>query len=247
MSKKISRKAWLAYVNKLAELNQAAADQMWKWLKEHSVEEVDEMLDYAFALVTKYGEASSALAAEMYDATAKLAGHFAPSALPAETATYAEVAEAVNGAAKYGNPKTVSSAVGRMTKLAGVDTVVNNALRDGAEWAWIPVGETCAFCLTLASRGWQTASKKALKKGHASHVHANCNCIYGVRFDDETEIEGYDPDAYYDMYKEAAGSDSTDKINAIRRRLYDENSESINAQKRAAYHDRREREKQKQQ
>ena len=107
MSKKISRRAWLAYVNKLAELNQTAADQMWKWLKEHSVEEVDEMLDYAFALVTKYGEASSALAAEMYDVTAELAGHFVPAALPAETATYAEVAEAVNGAAKYSNPKTV--------------------------------------------------------------------------------------------------------------------------------------------
>ena len=45
--------------------------------------------------------------------------------------------------------------------------MLKNALRDGAEFAWVPNGDTCAFCMTLASRGWQRASKRAIKNGHA--------------------------------------------------------------------------------
>lgn len=201
------------------------------------------IVEYAYALATKYGEASAALAAEMYDATAELAGIDLPAALPAPTATYAEVAQAVVGTANTGNPKLVADSVSRLVKVAGVDTTMQNALRDGAEWAWIPMGETCAFCLALASRGWQTASKKAIRRGHARHIHANCNCTYAVRFDSETSVEGYDPEAYYDVYAAGEG-DSTDKINALRRRLYSENRDAINAQKRAAYQLREERRQQ---
>lgn len=240
---KISRKVWTDYVDKLRAINDKAADAMWAWLKTHSIDDVEEMLDYAFQLVSRYGEASAALAAEMYDVTAEMAGKFVPAAIPAEISTYSEVAEAINGSAKYSNPKTVASAVGRLTKMAGVDTVMHNAIRDGAKWAWVPMGETCAFCLTLASRGWQPASKKALSKGHARHIHANCNCIYAVSFDDDPQLEGYDPDEYYDIYKNAEGNNSQDRINSIRRRLYAENHYEIRTQQREAYHLRREREK----
>ena len=85
----------------------------------------------------------------------------------AETATYNETAKAINGAAKTNSGKEVSGVVDRLVKRAGVDTTMKNAIRDGAEWAWIPSGDTCAFCLTLASRGWQPASADALKGGHA--------------------------------------------------------------------------------
>lgn len=43
------------------------------------------------------------------------------------------------------------------------------------------------------------------------------------------------------MYNEAGGN-STNKINAMRRRFYEENKERINAQKRSAYAKRQERE-----
>ncbi len=242
---KISRKVWTEYVNNLRAINDKATDLMWEWLKSHSLDQVDEMLKYAFALVDKYGEASAAVAAEMYDVTAAMAGHFVPSAIPAEIATRDEVAEAVMGTLKYGNDKMVASAVGRMVKLAGVDTVMYNALRDGAEWAWIPVGETCAFCITLASRGWQKASRKALRNGHAAHIHANCNCIYAVRYDSETEVEGYDPDEYLAMYNASSATSTDGKVRDLRRRLYAENSEAINAQKREAYRLRMERKRNK--
>lgn len=243
---RISKEEWRKYIDRLAKINAAAADEMLRWIELNGLENAEKMLTHAFALATKYGEAGAALAAEMYDATAALASAGLPAAVPASTATYAEVAEAVNGAAKYSNPKTVSSAVGRLAKMAEVDTVMNNAIRDGAEWAWIPSGETCAFCLTLASRGWQRASRNALKNGHARHIHANCNCIYAVRFSEDMEISGYDPEEYAEIYHGAAGRNANTKINSIRRKMYTENKESINAQKREAYRLRREREKQEQ-
>ena len=56
-----------------------------------SFEDVDALIDYGYAVATKYGEASAAIAAEMYDATAALTGASVPAAVPAETATYGEV------------------------------------------------------------------------------------------------------------------------------------------------------------
>ena len=119
---------------------------------------------------------------------------------------------------------------------------MQNAIRDGAEWAWIPVGDTCAFCLMLASNGWQRASKAALAGGHAEHIHANCDCTYAVRFDRKSGVQGYDPDKYKKMYDEADGSNWHQKLNSMRRDIYDENAEEINEQKRDAYEKRKERE-----
>lgn len=242
MSRKITYKEWTEYTTKLFRINSTAANMMWDWLRNHSMDDVDEMIEYAYQLATKYGEASAALAAEMYDATAELAGKHLPPAIPADTATFEEVADAVVGTAKSGNPKLVTDSVKRLVKVTGVDTTMQNALRDSAEWAWIPIGETCAFCLTLASRGWQEASKKAISRGHAKHIHANCNCTYAVRFDDSMDVEGYEPDTYYNLYASTPGKPA-DKINAIRRRLYEENRVEINAQKREAYRLRQERKK----
>ena len=179
---------------------------------------------------------------EMYDAAAIASGAALVVAEPAPTATYAEVAKAINGTLKTGNAEIVSASVGRMVKMAGVDTTMKNALRDGAEWAWIPVGDTCAFCITLASRGWQRASKKAIKGGHAEHIHANCDCTYAIRFDSSTTVEGYTPDRYLRMYEGADGSTPNERINAMRRDAYAQNRELINEQKRSAYAKRKERE-----
>ena len=104
--------------------------------------------------------------------------------------------------------------------MAGADTTLKNALRDGAQFAWIPSGETCAFCLTLASNGWQYASKKAIKGGHAEHIHSNCDCQYCISFNGKTDVAGYNPDKYYDMYHGAEGRTPKDKINAMRREAY---------------------------
>lgn len=248
---RITSRAWSNYIGILRRISDRASKEMLAMITKLSnqydegiitIEQYeDAAIDYAYALATRYGEAAGAAACEMYDAIAELQGANVPPAVPAATATMGETAKAVKGTMKTGNVDIVADATGRLVKLVGVDTMQQNALRDGAEWAWIPVGDTCAFCLTLASRGWQKASKKALKNGHAEHVHANCDCTYAVRFDDGLDVQGYNPQKYLDMYENADGNTPQARINALRREFYNENKEIINEQKRSAYAKRIER------
>lgn len=225
---KLSAKAWNDYVARLSRLNRKAGQLMKDYIDRHGMEDVDALIAYANALVTKYGEGSAELAAQMYDAMAAAEGVTVPVAVPAATASYDEVAQMVYGT--QNSPPLMQGGVSRLVKQAGADTTLQNARRDGAEWAWIPNGDTCAFCITLASRGWQKASSKALKGGHAQHIHAHCNCEYAIRFNHNTTVAGYDPDKYLKQYRDAGGN-----INAMRRANYAENKDAINAQKRAAY------------
>lgn len=235
----IRLEAWRKYIVTLRKCSDEAADRFAVYLYTHDISTKAAQaaaIAYANALTTRYGEGAAAAACEMYDAVAAASGVTLPAAEPAETASYHEVAKAVNGTLKQTQqPEAVSGAVGRLVKLAGVDTTMQNALRDGAEWAWVPSGDTCAFCLALSSRGWQRASKAALKNGHAEHVHANCDCTYAVRFDSSTQVAGYDPTRYRQLYETAPGSSPAAKINALRREFYTENRDKINAQKRSAY------------
>lgn len=242
----IKDRLWLKYITDLRRVNDEAAGFVLRYLEANGIptdrDTINALIEYANAICSKYSEASAALAAEMYDALAALSGVTVPPALPAPVPEMSEVAKAIVGTMKTGNEEIISAAIGRLVKQTGVDTTMQNALRDGAEWAWIPSGETCAFCITLASRGWQRASRKALKNGHAEHIHANCDCTYAVRFDPFTEVEGYDPQKYLDMYEDADGRKPKDKINAMRREFYEQNKEEINAQKRDNYEKRQERE-----
>lgn len=241
----ISSTAWEKYIQLLRKVNDKAAELIRTYLEANQIpqtqKEMNALIEYAYAVSTKYGEAAAAAAAGMYDGVAAASGMTLAPAVPAPTPEMSEVAKAVVGTSKTENEEIISGAIGRLVKQTGVDTTMQNAIRDGAEWAWIPMGDTCAFCITLASRGWQRASKKALKSGHAEHIHANCDCTYAVRFNSRTNVAGYDPDKYYDMYKSNPGSPQ-DKINAMRREIYAENSEKINEQKRSNYEKRKERE-----
>lgn len=238
----ISSKDWKKYIETLRRVSDRAATEMLayiRYLYDQGIEgdeQVAMMIDYAFALATKYGEAAGAAACDMYDAVMLLDNANVPAATPAATATYGEIAKAINGTRKTGNPEIIAQAVGRAVKLVGVDTIQQNAIENGDEWAWIPMGDTCAFCITLASRGWQKASKNAVKNGHAEHVHANCDCTFAVRkAGSDLNVEGYDPELYKDMYYDAGGDTPKERINALRRQFYAENKELINEQKRNAY------------
>lgn len=239
MELRISIKAWRDYINALSGVSKAATLEMIKYFTKEgfplSDQEVEKMIAYAYGLATKYGEAAGALACEMYDMTAAASRAAVAAAEPAATATYQEVAIAVMGTSKTQNVNLVSNSVGRLVKMAGVDSTMKNALRDGAEWAWIPWGDTCPFCLALASRGWQRASRKAIRKGHAEHIHANCNCTYAIRFGSNGDVEGYDPSEYKNVYDSAAGIDSRAKINSLRRQFYEEHREKIREQQNDAY------------
>lgn len=226
---RITEKAWAEYIRRLAGLNEKAGQLMAEYIAAHGTDDVRALIAYANALVTKYGEASAELACQMYEALATASNVSVPAAVPAATAEYGEVARMVN-ATKNQNPANLPNGVSRLVKRAAADTTLHNAIRDDAEWAWVPHGDTCPFCIMLASNGWQRASKKLLKGGHAEHIHANCDCEFAVRFNSSTNVAGYDPEKYLQQYR-AAGSD----VKAMRRIDYAKNRERINAQKRAAY------------
>lgn len=236
----ISSEDWRRFKDRLSAVNKKAKEEMVAWIQKNGFGDRAAMIDFAYGLATKYGEGAAALSAEMYDAIAELERAMVPPAVMADTAPYGEVAKAVVGTAKHQNPETVGDAVARLVKRTGADTTLLNAERDGAQFAWVPQGDTCAFCVALASRGWQYMSKNALKSGHAEHIHANCDCTYAVRFDSKSGVAGYDPEEYLKEY-EASGGTPAEKINAMRRRFYAENKDAINEQKRAAYAKRKER------
>lgn len=238
----ISGEAWTKYVRALSQVNTEATNQMHKFFTQYGIfdpnnaEGMKQLVRYAYGISTKYGEAAAELACQMYDACGLASGLFLEPAIPAEVAEYAEVAKTVYGTAKTSqNIEEMTSAVTRLVKRAGQDTTLKNALRDGAQFAWVPSGDTCAFCIALASRGWQYASKDAIKGGHAEHIHANCDCAYAIRFDNKTQVKGYDPDKYYQQYASADGNTPEEKINSMRRKYYAENKETILAQKADAY------------
>ena len=225
----ITTRTWNNYIARLSRLNEAAGQKMREYIRLHGTENTEELISYAYAVITRYGEGSAELACQMYDALAEAEGMLLPAAEPAATASYGEVARMVH-ATKDQNPENLPSGVSRLVKRAGADTTLHNAVRDGAQWAWVPHGDTCPFCITLASRGWQTASQKLLKNGHAEHIHSNCDCEFAVRFHSGTSVAGYDPEKYLKQYRDA-GSD----VNAMRRIDYAARKDAINAQKRAAY------------
>lgn len=270
----ISTKDWKAYIDKLRALNDEAAQKIIRYVQLHGFADTEALIRYCYAVVEKYGTGSAALSAAMYDATALMQGAAVPAAELASVASYGDVAKTVHGVLKTSsNVDELAGAVARWVKKAGCDTTLQNAVRDshsntmyssgrrkygkkantGAQFAWIPSGDTCAFCLALAANGWQWQTRQGAAS-HAEHIHSNCDCTYAVRFGNVGGVEGYDPDEITaqisaDLRTQGMNADpddyyhgafNSDVINAIRRQNYAENKEEINAQKRSAYEKRQE-------
>lgn len=240
----ISQKEWKAYIDKLSKLNRSAVEEFSTWAVQNggyaNINRQD-VIDRAYIIAQKYGAGSAALSAQMYDEVAERSGLYLDSAIPADVFDYHETAKAINGAIKQEpTDDDLAEVVGRIVKQAGCDTTLKNAKRDYkyAEFAWIPNGDTCVYCLAIASNGWQPATKANAQGDHAEHIHPHCDCTYAIRFDSDTRYDGYEPAKYKAMYDSAEGSTAKEKINFLRREQYAENSEEINEQKREAYKDR---------
>lgn len=204
---KISQAEWNDYIFKLSLISDRASNDFKKWAKKNGGWENinrQELVEMAYDIADRYAEASSTLSAEMYEIIANRENVKVKPAEIYDNLDFAEIAKGVNGALKHSNNDNyISSVVGRAVKQASADTMLKNASRDGAEFAWIPSGDTCGFCLMLASRGWQKATKKTTNGNHAEHIHTNCNCQFAIRFNKNSNVEGYDPEEYFQKYEEA--------------------------------------------
>ena len=233
----IKKNQWNRYRNAMSQLSKKASAEMDAWILAqggYQAVQFEDAIAMAYSISKKYGEASASLSAIMYDAIAEASGASVAAATVAETATLGEVSKAIYGASTFSqNDNYISGIVGRFVKQAGADTTMQNAVRDGAEWAWVAVGDTCAYCELLSANGWQHASKAVLKGNHAEHIHSNCDCQFVIRFDNTTTVQGYHPNTR--LYYETEGYTMEEKANTIRRQRYDANKKEINEQKRIAY------------
>ena len=187
-------------------------------------------------LLGKYGSADASLSAAFYDELMDAMGANTPAAIAAAPeGSYAlqDVSDAIGRATSSESAQAlIEGVLAGHVKRAGIATMRSNAVRDRVEWAWICTGDTCAFCRTLASRGWQPASKAVRAGRHAEHIHDNCDCQFVVRKPGETlDVEGYDADEYKRQYEAANGD-----INAMRRADYTpEYAAQRNARRRELY------------
>lgn len=232
------------YRSMLKRISGAAGLELQQYMQEHKFQIDDEFLVFVEALTKKYGEAAGAVSAQFYDDLGEYWDHIEKggkvgsysysgkkAADIADVPTGSEIRSLLRGK----TAQQVVNEVQRLIKRTAEDTTLQNAIRDGAEFAWVPSGDSCPFCLMLAAKGWQKASKKALKGDHAEHIHANCDCNYVIRHDPNTTVEGYDPEALRAQFEAAEGATTQEKINSLRRANYAANKDAINAQKRAAY------------
>lgn len=274
----IGRKAWDNYIETLRKINDKAASEIKDALMKYGVDETGNVvedvisvmvgdnqtfLEYCYAVTKKYGNASAAMAAQMYDAIAELEKASVPAAEMADPASLNDVARTINGVRKTSsNVDEMVGALSRYVKKAGCDTTLKNAYRDRAQYAWIPHGDTCAYCMALAANGWTNVSTAKIRAGypHEEHIHSNCDCTYAIRFNSKTNVSGYNPDKYMDKlqkatadaglidkdesllkaFKGSGGQLNPDVINSLRKQNYAKNRERILEQKASAYEKRKE-------
>ena len=161
----------------------------------------------------KYAGVSSEVAAQMFDAVCDEEGIDATAEVPDELVNR----DMVEGSAHYNAGKLIdgdwayfvaSTArhVDNNVQRAAYETVKKSCKDNDVQWARVPSGrETCGYCFMLASRGFVYVSEDTAKAGS----HVGCDCVVVPGKQGVTEVEGYDPDALYERWKEceaAAGS-----------------------------------------
>jgi hypothetical protein len=214
----ISLKFVDAYRDRMQLIQQAAHDEMQLYINQYGIEDGQALSEAAQGIVTKYSTMATSAAANMYDDLANYQGAGAWGAETIEPPTMKETQHAVFASLNGGTPDRAANAVESLVKQIGEDTILQNAVRDRAEYAWIPGGsETCAYCLDIASNGWQPARLDTAHGEHADHIHPNCKCHFMVRFSKEYDVEGYEPEKYKKILARTPGNTLYEKSNALER------------------------------
>lgn len=243
---RVSRRAWRRYQQAHRALQDAAKRELEDYFDslpwDTDEQRAMRMLQLkAVELAERYGTADATLSAGFYDEVMAAQGASvrpAPVLSPNVSYVVRDVSDAVHRATSQETAKGLScSALSGHVKRAGIRSMQAAAQRDHAQWAWVCIGDSCAFCRALGSQGWQVASRRVMAGSHADHIHDNCDCQFAVSKPGETlDIEGYDPDALLEEYEAADGHGSKGQINSMRRADYtQEFADQRNARRRELY------------
>ena len=202
----------------------AELERLWRGLNTQNADAVrDLLLEAVPLLVASYGDVAATVAADFYDEVRDSSR--APGRFTAAPVTALDV-EALAGQVRWAigplysaNPEPadalgrLSQKVDEFTLQAGRDTIAHSAAKDPAKahWARVPVGKTCAFCLTLASKG---AAYRA-EETAARKFHGKCDCTATPFWPDDPYPEGYNPDALLQQYQDARAAADSGRPKAI--------------------------------
>ena len=192
----------------------------------------DAVLEVFPALAERYGQASAQVALTWYErARGGLADGF--------EATLASVDRAsLNRQARWsagdiftdnGDLKGKLSRVLELhVKQAGRDTISQNATRDkrAGRFARVAVGETCAFCRLMASRGFVYASARTAGELNAYHPFCDCYIVpeFAVNKARRREIEER-AEAWDAEYRQARKTADGTSVNDILAEMRAKNNE----------------------
>lgn len=103
------------------------------------------------------------------------------------------------------------------------DSTISAAERDNLQprFARVPIGKTCAWCIAIASQGF--IYRSAASAGEFTEYHKFCDCQVVPNWEVSPRVEGFDPDALYDIYKQArdeAGSTDLHEVTKYMRRQH---------------------------
>lgn len=182
-----------------------------EWAPENIADCRNLILEALQEILPAYTDLVAQAGADFYDAARELAlgetlGAVAESGYEPEktdNAVRAFVQDIVDGKPVEQFNDQVLQRVDYEMKHAAGNTMFANGARDPKrpKYARVPTGaETCGFCIMLASRGFDYTSKEAA--GSLGHYHASCDCRIVASWDN-LEVENYDPDAYYSLWKKS--------------------------------------------
>lgn len=209
------------------QLTQRAVDE---FMAAYSVNmSVDDIADLASMIAEQYNMLGAELGAQWYDLCSRLAN------LEVDEAELAELdPDAIRNRARAASDKYVNGATLENSVNSFLQNIIQDSIRTtgnanlwrdyergmvSGRWARVPVGETCAWCLMLASQGaWYVSEESALGK-EAGHYHSDCNCV-AVYHANPDNIPNYNGLAHYkEMYYAA---ENARVANASGRDPYDE-------------------------
>lgn len=196
------------------QLLDAAVDELMEYV--HDGMTAEELVDAATHVAAKYSYLGCELGAQWYDLCSELAG------IGAEPAEYGDPdLDGIGARAEARLDGAEPTEAARPVFNAFLQDVINDSIRMtgnanlhrdyergicGGKWTRVPVGDTCAWCLMLASQGaWYVSERSALNRGgiEGDHYHDGCDCK-AVYHADAESIGGYSKlDGYKKMYYDA--------------------------------------------
>lgn len=175
----------------------------------------DALLEAVPALVDRYAPVSASAASEWFETVrARIVGGDFTAVIPGDLTDPAErIAGVLRAQASWlfdtDDPEKMlrfaDKVLDRQVHGAGRSTIASNMARDPLQpkWARVPTGSRpCAFCLTLASRGFVYSSASAAGQSSGFHDDDHCEVVPEWRRH-RNRISGYDPDRFLSMYDAA--------------------------------------------